>query len=923
MVDLKKFVAYFLVLASIASSAVFMFSGFLNAPAPNTTNQTISTAEKTPPLVSENAFVEKIPDSSPKVDIEPGLPPIIMTGNLTQNVSQGLTREFFRANMNGPQDINGEKAVSLPSNSQIDKAIVNKLASKETAALVTLPNFNEGVPQSQFNVNSNNSPEELGRYFAALNATFKDTILSKDFNDLMKGDPSFDAVSAAQLAHSRALYNLKSMPVPSSLAAFHASALKLVLNAKKIVDVPTQDGDDPLKTLAVMKEVSGKIELVLTNDFENFRSEFKKLEAQNISIILPEENGNPIGRIFVKEAHAILGVNISTIFDLNSISTNVSTYGSWIRKIWEWVQKVLLQQLIHSLILMIQQQIVGWINGNGDPQFVTDWQNLIGISYDAASSSTINRIARLACEGFDANLRVGFLPSPTYNSRFGCTISQILNRTNGSLDRFKNGFGAGGFQAYGVVLQENFFILSMETSDAALNDAIAAQGAQVKDAVAGGGFLSTKKCFLSNGTVGKPDRNTGMCSDGSKPLLTTPGQTLGAQTSKALGLGPDSVVNAQDIAGLVSAVIDASINRIIGAGLDGLLGVFATAPRVQSLADSCSGLTGQAQANCLASAGQAVTLNNSPTQNIDPGSTPGTATTIPQFNVTSTAPSGPPPTVITPVICWPPSQTVWLNPRTGSTAASVLAVGGDGTYSWLAPLGTPATLSGFGANPFLTSFTTASTTYDVTVTSNAISSTCQVTVTTDQSQASTSTPPAPTLTTLQITKAGTGIGTVTGGTIVTSVGAITNAGITCGTDCDETYSTQPSVTLTATPGAGSIFAGWSGGGCAGTGTCTLSMIQNTPVTATFNSATPANQVTCTPATRTVTLSGSAVQATITATGGNGGTTYNWSVSPTAGVSPSSALNRAGSFTARYSARNTFTVTVASGGTSASCQVIIN
>jgi hypothetical protein len=42
------------------------------------------------------------------------------------------------------------------------------------------------------------------------------------------------------------------------------------------------------------------------------------------------------------------------------------------------------------------------------------------------------------------------------------------------------------------------------------------------------------------------------------------------------------------------------------------------------------------------------------------------------------------------------------------------------------------------------------------------------------------------------------------------------------------------VTLTATPTEGSTFAGWSGGGCSGTGTCQLTLSSDQDVTATFN-----------------------------------------------------------------------------------------
>jgi len=60
------------------------------------------------------------------------------------------------------------------------------------------------------------------------------------------------------------------------------------------------------------------------------------------------------------------------------------------------------------------------------------------------------------------------------------------------------------------------------------------------------------------------------------------------------------------------------------------------------------------------------------------------------------------------------------------------------------------------------------------------------------------------------------------------------AGITCGTTCSASFVNGTAVTLTATPNAGSTFGGWSGGGCSGTGTCSVTLTSNTSVTATFN-----------------------------------------------------------------------------------------
>jgi CSLREA domain-containing protein len=74
---------------------------------------------------------------------------------------------------------------------------------------------------------------------------------------------------------------------------------------------------------------------------------------------------------------------------------------------------------------------------------------------------------------------------------------------------------------------------------------------------------------------------------------------------------------------------------------------------------------------------------------------------------------------------------------------------------------------------------------------------------------------------LTVTTAGAGSGTVAG------------SGITCPATCTEGLTDGTAVTLAATPAAGSQFAGWSGGGCGGTGVCSFTSDADTTVTATF------------------------------------------------------------------------------------------
>lgn len=81
------------------------------------------------------------------------------------------------------------------------------------------------------------------------------------------------------------------------------------------------------------------------------------------------------------------------------------------------------------------------------------------------------------------------------------------------------------------------------------------------------------------------------------------------------------------------------------------------------------------------------------------------------------------------------------------------------------------------------------------------------------------------------------------------------SGILCGTTCSGTFAGGTAVNLTATPATGSTFAGWSGGGCTGTGTCTVKVTSTTVVTATFNVAPVAPTQQSQPLTLTVGVSG--------------------------------------------------------------------
>lgn len=161
------------------------------------------------------------------------------------------------------------------------------------------------------------------------------------------------------------------------------------------------------------------------------------------------------------------------------------------------------------------------------------------------------------------------------------------------------------------------------------------------------------------------------------------------------------------------------------------------------------------------------------------------------------------------------------------------------------------------------------------------------------------------------------------------------AGISCGVDCNENYTSGTSVILTATPASGQMFSGWSGGGCTGSGGCTVSMTMARTVTATFVPSTYLLSV-------TVSGSGSVGSApsgiscgtdcsenytsgtgvTLTATPASGYTFSGWSGSGiactgtgTCTVSMTSARNVTATFSA--APRYTLSVSVSGSGSVAS------
>jgi alpha-tubulin suppressor-like RCC1 family protein len=146
----------------------------------------------------------------------------------------------------------------------------------------------------------------------------------------------------------------------------------------------------------------------------------------------------------------------------------------------------------------------------------------------------------------------------------------------------------------------------------------------------------------------------------------------------------------------------------------------------------------------------------------------------------------------------------------------------------------------------------------------------------------------------------------------TGAGSVSSspAGVACTLTCVVPIAAGTEVTLTATAAAGSVFTGWSGGGCTGTAPCTVPLMAPTTVVATFTlntyavttsvSANGGGTITCTP-----NPVGYGTNASCTATPNSGFTFASWSGDCTgAGACSLTNVMATKSVTANFNANQT-------------------
>jgi len=292
---------------------------------------------------------------------------------------------------------------------------------------------------------------------------------------------------------------------------------------------------------------------------------------------------------------------------VNAISSIENVYqavSSAYLELKETVLDPLAWMLGKQILQALTSSVVDWINTGfeGNPSFI---QNPTGFFLDVADQYTgafIDDSGPLKdlCEPFNIDLRadlalqfglnLGLGAPATTKKRYTCTLSTIITNVqnakisgganitvNGSsVGSFMDGdFSQGGWPAFiamTTVPQNNYMGASI-SAQADLDVQIADRKASIKDDIlAGGGFMSYKKCKPLGTDPGNDPNATPKYDDAG--FITweschteTPGSTISAALNKHLGAGSDSLVAADEIDEILSAAFNQLIKKVLQEGL--------------------------------------------------------------------------------------------------------------------------------------------------------------------------------------------------------------------------------------------------------------------------------------------------------------------------------------------------------------------
>ena len=228
------------------------------------------------------------------------------------------------------------------------------------------------------------------------------------------------------------------------------------------------------------------------------------------------------------------------------------------------------------IIAKMTGSLVTWINTGfkGKPAFIKDLGGFLLEAADEAAGDYIDKLGGIGsfiCSPFKLDIQIAlslqYQASRENKPYEGCTLSGIKSNLQ---DFVQGNFEDGGWEDWFEITSkpEKYtpYGQLLKAQAGLKASLINAEGKELTMANWGQGFLSGKTCQAVTGPDGSaaPDKCT----------VTKPGTTIANSLNKALGVGQDELVTADEINEILAALIGQLANKAI-TGAAGLLGLSA------------------------------------------------------------------------------------------------------------------------------------------------------------------------------------------------------------------------------------------------------------------------------------------------------------------------------------------------------------
>lgn len=666
MIDVKKLITGFLILAfaAVCSGIIFTFvNNTPNTAAPNAAQQiTIAGGGGT---AANNAFLptaDQVAQTAAILEPELASSTMFVTSTDPDNLTDALATEFVNgivaANPNGPTgtDANGNPTFNAPN----EIAVANYVANTTTTKNLQIPDWDAeaaAIPVATVASNSSTLTSYGNALSGILNSHFDSQMQSMIGSQTDFADASSATYIAAQVQAT--LRDASSLKVPTVAVAYQKALLAELVYEKNMVQLYTLAQSDPVKASIIFQQEDAKFASVE----QNLSTQDQNLATETLSF----EQSTPMGQdnsalsfltdtFGIPQAHALLPV-----FDWSTWTALVTNHAADVATQLEAIAKnTLLQILKNTLISLVQQKVLAWVQGSGAPRFITNWGATLVNAAQTNAINAINSDINSGCvySAFAPQVLVTLKAFYTPNTNSACAnLFQAALGAN-SFQQFYNNFSNGGFIAFGASTLPSgnpygteFF--EAQKSDVAYHNQQAATTLQTQTSQ---GFKGDEVCddqsnpngntiycetaddladgLAKGGSCPAGDKvvtqpNNGLCSDGSQPIVQTPAAITAFSIDNTTGATYQQLSAANDIAGLLNSVMSSLILGLANAAVN------ATGQLVnQTLSGiSPSGLATYASSTPLA----AIPLTCNPSTQTIPSAAAG-AGTVAGSTATTTAP---------------------------------------------------------------------------------------------------------------------------------------------------------------------------------------------------------------------------------------------------------------------------------------------